>query len=148
MDKCIWDNVKLLSQVTREQPTKHLETNKFTNTPNLKNTMYIPQMNYIGNELTKKGIQATYISNANHLVIFFPFFLYFLSLFFCFAFFCKITSSSFFSFSSNVFVLWNKNCNYWKAQPRSLSTHNRIYIHTQPKQEGIKAKCSISSIPQ
>ena len=29
-------NVELLSQVTREQPTKHQETLKFTNTPNLK----------------------------------------------------------------------------------------------------------------
>jgi len=27
-------NVELLSQMTMEQPTKHLETNKFTNTPN------------------------------------------------------------------------------------------------------------------
>jgi len=30
------DNVGLSSQVTREQPTKHQETMKFTNTPKLK----------------------------------------------------------------------------------------------------------------
>jgi len=29
-------NIELLSQATREQPTKHQETLKFTNTPNLK----------------------------------------------------------------------------------------------------------------
>ena len=36
VDKCIWHNVELLSQVTREQPTKHPKKMKFTNTPYLK----------------------------------------------------------------------------------------------------------------
>jgi len=34
-------NVELLSQVTMEQPTKHQETNKCTNAPNLNNIMNI-----------------------------------------------------------------------------------------------------------
>ena len=34
-------NVELLTQVNKQQPTKHQVTMKFTNTPNLKNTMNI-----------------------------------------------------------------------------------------------------------
>ena len=43
VDKRIWDNVELLSQVTREQLAKHQATMKFTNTPNPNNKMNISQ---------------------------------------------------------------------------------------------------------
>jgi len=69
VDKWIWDNIELLSQVTMEQPTNHQASNKFTNTPKLKIQWTYPT-NEIGNESTKKESQAMYIPYANHGVFF------------------------------------------------------------------------------
>jgi len=51
--------------VTKEQPTKHQETLKFTNSPNQLSRKWVD----------KEGTQAFYISNADHWVIsfFLPF---------------------------------------------------------------------------
>jgi len=83
VNQCIWDNVELFSQVTREQPTNHQTTMKFTNTPNSNNIVNIAT-NEIGNEVINEGNSVSLHIQCQSRVQFFAYlFCSFFALFFC-----------------------------------------------------------------
>jgi len=106
---------------------------------------YIP-LNYIGNELTKKGIQAIYVSIANQLSHFLFFSLFCL----LFSFFCFFIQHNFFlvffSLLENemkiAIIERNRIANY-----QLTAEYTHTHTHTTQMREN-RSKCLISSIPQ
>jgi len=76
-------NVELWSQMSREQPTKHPKAWKSLKTPNIRIKWTYPNES-CRKSVGKKGTQATYIPNANHLFAFSFVFCFLYLPFFCF----------------------------------------------------------------
>ena len=115
----------------RKQPTKHQATMKFTSTLNLKNTMNIPQMNHIGNELTNKELKLyTYpMRITESFFSFFSFSLFlqhdfFLLVFFFFYFFSSFLFFSVLGNETKIAIIERYRITNYQLTTKYIYTHN------------------------